>query len=218
MVFRARNVHVYMAELLLKKSQITTGTRTTAFEILCLFILSTTSSPTVKSPFFLLSLQAMADKRKAKGTKPTGQRKSATGQRDNDSAADKENSQTSNAVTSSSERPRPRPIKKGTVHSVKTERSEGDEGASMAVEALLSIRNGKSSAATTLKARSLSPTFRQVTPASEDDLCGSDGIENEPVVDKLNHGIINADQPASEDDAVDTKSSDEDGVISTCAN
>ena len=60
------------------------------------------------------SLQAMADKRKAKGTKPTGQRKSA--RQDNDSAdvvADKENSQT--AATSPSEWPRPRPIKKSIV-------------------------------------------------------------------------------------------------------
>ena len=92
----------------------------------------------------------MADKRKAKSTKPTGQRKSAAQVNDSDVLADKENSQTTrnlNAVTSS-ERPRPRPIKKSTVpeHAERSESiqsfggesnglRDSDEGAAMAVEA-----------------------------------------------------------------------------------
>lgn len=163
----------------------------------------------------------MADKRKAKGTKPTGQRKSAT-KRHNDSAlrlpadivADKENS---HAVTSASERPRPRPIKKSTVpgNALRlAERSErDDEGASMAVEALLSIKNAKSSPATTSKARAGSiPTENEEAPESEDDLeiyCDGPGMENGLRVDdnsESNNIIVD------QDDTIDVKSSDEDGM------
>lgn len=102
----------------------------------------------------------MSDKRKVKGTKPTGQQKSAGRDHNNDLAqdvvADKENSQTSSEWP----RPRPRPIKKSTVseHTDKSE-TQKDEGASaaMAVEALLSIQNGNPSPATNLKARGSSP-------------------------------------------------------------
>jgi hypothetical protein len=155
----------------------------------------------------------MADKRKAKGTKPsTGQRKSA--RQDNESAevvADKENS---HAVTSASERPRPRPIKKSTVRE-NAEGSEIDKGASMAVEALLSIRNGKPSPAIKFKARCSSPmehTFQQVIPGCDSeydwdrDISDSDGIENR--VDISN----NKKDP---DDASNVKSSDEDGMRCT---
>jgi hypothetical protein len=165
-------------------------------------------SPNTALSIFLLSLQAMADKRKAKDTKATGQRKSATGslRQENDSAdavADKENSQSLNAVTSARERPRPRPIKKG---SVLAERSEGDEGASMAVEALLSIRNGKPSPATATKARGLTPA-----PEDELDIYDSDGIsENEPQVElRVDTGYDDT------VDTVDTKSSDDDGMSAT---
>jgi hypothetical protein len=153
---------------------------TTAFEIPCLFVLSTTSAITA---YFLSSyfpsLKAMADKRKAKGTKPTGQRKSATQGTDND-VGDKENAVTSQAQAAR-ERPRPRPIKKSTVRSVPehVERNrgkpDGDEGAAMAVEALLSIQKGKPfpAANPATKARCLSPAvaehiLQQVVPGFED--------------------------------------------------
>jgi hypothetical protein len=159
----------------------------------------------------------MADKRKAKGTKPTGQRKSA--RQDNESAevvADKENS---HAVTSANERPRPQPIKKSTVRENAAEGSEIDKGASMAVEALLSIRNGKtsSSPAIKFKVRHSSPIehiFPQVTPGCnlendwDCDISESDGINNRIDISNLN----NKKDP---DDASDVKSSDEDGMRCT---
>jgi hypothetical protein len=108
-----------------------------------LVILSTISAPTV---YFLSSyspsLQATADRRKVRGTKSTGQRKSA---RQGNDVPDKENSP--NPVTSAGERPRPRPIKKSTVpeHAERNNtfrgESDRDEGAAMAVEALLSMND-----------------------------------------------------------------------------
>jgi hypothetical protein len=117
----------------------------------------------------------MADKRKAKSTKPTGQRKSAR------HVADKENSQT--AVTSEppTGRPRPRPVKRSAVpqHAERDNtvggESDGDEGTAMAAKALLSIQKGKPFPA----AHALSPMehiFRQVVPGCDYDI--DDGIGN----------------------------------------
>jgi hypothetical protein len=238
-VFRDRNICVYM------KADSEGVETATAFEISCLFILFTTSAPKV---YFLSHspslVQTMADKRKARGTK-SGQRKFArrdTGSLpppDSDVVADKENSQTPNArlpVTFASERPRPRPIKKSTVATqavvpasehADSERSnlkpasERDEGAAMAVEALLSIRNGKSSPATNLpvKARGsesspmehtgMEHTFRvqQVVPGYGEDSDDLDIQVFDPI-ENLNDIIV--DQPEPEDETA--KSSDEDGM------
>ena len=88
MVIRARNICVYRGQSFHRRNL-----KSRAF-----FHLSTTSAPTV--PFlssYSPSLQlVMSDKRKVKGTKPTGQQKSAGRDHNNDLAqdvvADKENS------------------------------------------------------------------------------------------------------------------------------
>lgn len=159
----------------------------------------------------------MADKRKAKGSKPTGQRKSATQGTPSQAASDHDKADKENAVTSASQRPRPRPIKKSVPVLVPahTERnnifrreSDGDEGAAMAVEALLSIQKGNHFPPAATKARSSSPIediFQRVVPEStEDEMYASDGIEDAVVGGNLNDQDDTKSQSSDEDDGEHT--------------
>lgn len=134
----------------------------------------------------------MADKRKGKGPKATGQRKSAKQLVD---ISNKENSLEQVVTT---ERPKPRPLKNNAEpqHTKRNSSIEGesddDEGAAMAAEALLTIQKGKP-----FLGRALSPMeriFQQVVPGCQDDnSCGNE-------VDDVSADIDNA------------NSSDEDGM------
>ena len=158
----------------------------------------------------------MADKWKAKGTKPMGQQKTSARQHNDSGAsvvADKENSETLNSVTPTSERPRPRPIKSIIPQAEHVERSERDEGAAMVVEALLSIQNKKPSSSespatgTNLKAPSHSSSPMEHTFEQEDLPGPAWGCKNSvDIYYGIENGVDNIDQPED-----DVKSSDEDG-------